>query len=165
MTTALSLCIADRNTTRTWQAFLKLLIQKSEALGIWVLCNGIVGNNTHRTLDVEDFRGFAIADPVCPLVFINNKDAKAAQIFTLVHELAHIWIGQNGISDVGLENDLELEHGEVEAFCNQVAAEVLVPAHVLQDRWQDDSDVRAGLLPTGDGTQRRTPTSVQRQHL
>ncbi len=134
MTESLSLCVADRDATRTWEAFLKLLIQKSEALGIWVLCNGIVGSNTHRALDVEDFRGFAIADPICPLVFINNKDAKAAQIFTIVHELAHIWIGQSGISEVGLASNPAEDYGDVETFCNQVAAEVLVPAELLRAR-------------------------------
>lgn len=134
ITEALSLSVQDRECVRNWEAFLKLLIERCEDLGIWVLCNGVVGSNTHRKLDVEDFRGFAVCDSVCPLVFINNSDSKAAQIFTLVHELVHIWVGESGISELGVGSAPEDGSTKVEVFCNKVAAEVLVPAVLLRQR-------------------------------
>ena len=117
------------------EEFLRFLMQRAEEVGIWVMRSGIVGSNTHRALSVEQFRGFAISDPMVPLVFINGKDAKAAQLFTLVHELAHIWLGQSGVSNVMIgENDYGV-HRRVEKLCNQIAAEFLVPRAAFADRW------------------------------
>lgn len=135
LTATLALTIADRVTARDSDAFLGLLMEKAEAAGIWVMRSGIVGNNTHRGLDVEEFRGFAICDDFAPVVFINGKDAKAAQIFTLAHELVHIWIGESGISDLSLMQASRTNHRRAELFCNAVAAEVLVPRRDLVSRW------------------------------
>ena len=86
--------------TRNWETYVRLLIDKAEEAGVWVMRTGIVGSNTHRPLSVQQFRGFAISDPTAPLIFINGKDALAAQIFTFAHEIAHIWLGSTGISNV-----------------------------------------------------------------
>ncbi|TXK89688.1 ImmA/IrrE family metallo-endopeptidase, partial [Parageobacillus sp. SY1] len=75
----------------TWQEALRNLIRKTEDIGIIVVINGVVGNNTHRKLDVAEFRGFVLIDDYAPLIFINGRAGKGAQMFTLVHELAHIW--------------------------------------------------------------------------
>jgi Zn-dependent peptidase ImmA (M78 family) len=108
------------------EGFLREFSRSAQEIGILVMRSGIVGTNTRRALDVEEFRGFAIADPYAPAVFVNGNDAPAAQIFTLAHELAHIWIGATGVSDAGPawepDNDVE-----VEEFCNRVAGDLLVP--------------------------------------
>lgn len=107
----------------TGDAF-RLLLDRADDLGVIAMVSGIVGNNTHRPLDPDEFRGFALVDPVAPLIFVNGADTKAAQLFTLIHELAHIWSGESGVSDV---TTASAPRTETERWCNAVAAEVLVP--------------------------------------
>ncbi|MBZ0214519.1 MAG: ImmA/IrrE family metallo-endopeptidase, partial [Nitrospirae bacterium] len=113
-----------------------------EEAGVLVMRNGVVGNNTHRPLDPAEFRGFAMFDHVAPLIFVNAADAKVAQMFTLAHELAHVWVGQSALDDVRIESNRPLER-----FCNRVAAEVLVPADEFVREWK-------GLDPKGAELQR-----------
>lgn len=141
LTATLKLTLADREDARNWEIFQRLLMERAEEAGVWVMRSGIVGNNTRRILDVQEFRGFAICDDIAPLIFINGKDAKAAQIFTLVHELAHIWIGHSGISDVSLAHPVDTVNRRTEILCNAVAAEVLVPQHVLREQWKDRGSI------------------------
>lgn len=119
---------------------------RTEKLGVLVMANGVIGNNTSRSLKVEEFRGFALCDDLAPLVFINGKDAKSAQLFTLVHELAHLWLGRDGISNPA-ESDTE-DADEIETLCNRTAAEFLVPAEEFVARWSAlrDHDDPAGAL-------------------
>ena len=131
----LKLNIEERQGYRNWEEFFRALIHKAEDAGILVLCNGKVGFNTRRILDVEEFRGFAITDKFAPLVFINGTDAKAAQIFTLIHELVHLWIGESCISDLSVIPAPDDTGRKMELICNAVAAEVLVPIMQLQERW------------------------------
>jgi len=125
----------------TWEEALRLLVQKIEGIGVLVMINGVVENNTHRPLDVEEFRGFVLCDAHAPVVFVNGADAKAAQMFTLVHELAHLWLGQGGLTDF---KELLPSSNETEIFCNHVAAEFLVPAEEMNPAWQE---VRGGEKP------------------
>lgn len=99
--------------------------------------SGVVRHNPSRTLEVDEFRGFAISDKIAPLVFINSRDAKAAQIFTLAHELVHIWIGASGISNPAPKRRTSEMPDDVERFCNQVAAQLLIPASGLSELWLD----------------------------
>lgn len=112
---------------------LGLLADRAEAQGIIVLRSSIVGNSTRRKLDVDEFRGFAIADAHAPLVFVNTADASVAQVFTLVHELTHLWRAETGISQPSLMT--RRRERDVEAFCDAVAAEVLVPVVELEAAW------------------------------
>jgi Zn-dependent peptidase ImmA (M78 family) len=96
--------------------------------------NGIVGNNTRRKLDRNEFQGFVLADEYAPLIFINGADFKAAQMFTLAHELAHLWLGRGGV--VSFE-EMQPVNNEVELFCNRAAAEFLVPAAELRGVWRE----------------------------
>ncbi len=119
---------------RTWKEAVSELRRRIELLGVMAVINGVVGNNTHRKLDVREFRGFALSDSVAPLIFVNGADAKSAQMFTLAHELAHVWLGPEGEGVSGFEGIFPGD-GRVETFCDRAAAELLVPARELAARW------------------------------
>ena len=119
---------------RTWQEAVSRLRQAVEKLGVMAVINGVVGNNTHRKLDVQEFRGFALYDTHAPLIFVNGAGARSAQMFTLAHELAHVWLGREGVS--GFE-DLFPAGSQIEEFCDKAAAEFLVPERELKDCWRD----------------------------
>jgi Zn-dependent peptidase ImmA (M78 family) len=131
---ALGFDVEKRRRMPTWTDALRRFIEQADSLGILVMCSGVVLNNNRRHLDPEEFRGFAMADDLAPLVFINGADTKAAQMFTLAHELAHIWLGQSAVSDA---QALLLPELEVEHWCNWVAAELLVPLAVLRDEYDE----------------------------
>ena len=103
-----------------------------EDAGVVVVANGVVKNNTKRKLDTKEFRGFVLIDEYAPLVFINSTDAKAAQVFTLAHELAHIFLGKSAAFDL---LDMQPSDDPVEKLCNQVAAEFLVPEELIKKEW------------------------------
>jgi Zn-dependent peptidase ImmA (M78 family) len=119
---------------RTWQEAVSALRSAIEGQGVIAVINGIVGNDTHRGLNVEEFRGFALADDLAPLIFVNGADAKSAQMFTLAHELAHLWLGAEGVGLSGFPGIFP-DGGRVETFCDRAAAEFLVPAAELRAHW------------------------------
>lgn len=139
---ALRFDVEERRGMPTWVEALRHFISQADSVGIMVMVSGIVGSNTHRSLDPQEFRGFALADPLAPLVFINGKDTKAAQMFTLAHELAHIWLGETALSDVG---PITSPSNRVEVWCNQVAAELLIPLIALHDAYRGDIPLREEL--------------------
>ena len=116
----------------SWTAALGSLRDRVEIAGVLVVFNGIVGNNTRRKLDREEFQGFALIDDYAPVVFVNSADFKAAQMFTLAHELAHIFVGQEGIS--GFRFFQPSDH-RTEQLCDRAAAEFLAPADRLRAFW------------------------------
>lgn len=121
---------------RTWEQFSRLLQESVEKAGILLMRNGVAGMNTRRPLDVEEFRGFVLADELAPLIFINSRDFPHAQTFTLIHELVHLLLGKSGLVDV------DLYHGSknrTEQYCNQVAAEFLVPQERLRALWKQNA--------------------------
>lgn len=116
---------------------LKNLIEKIEKLGILVMRNSILRGNTKKKLNLDTFRGFAIFDEFAPLIFINTNDSKAGQIFTLMHEVAHLWIGQSGISDSDIR-----ENNKIELACNEIAAKILIPKTKIQKAFREFDDDR-----------------------
>ncbi len=139
---ALGFEIEERRQCPTWTEALRRFIEQADRLGVLVMVNGVVGSNNHRKLNPDEFRGFAITDDLAPLVFINGADTKSAQMFTLAHELAHLWLGQSALSDMELAT---LPAHRVENWCNRVAAELLVPLAVFRDQLRPDEDLGATL--------------------
>ena len=127
--------IEERKNLPTWTDALNRLITQVNSAGILVMVNGVVGNNTHRKLDPKEFRGFALSDPLAPLIFINGADTKAAQMFTIAHELAHLWINQTAVSNA---QALAVPNHQIENWCNKVAAELLVPIDIIQQLYDSE---------------------------
>ena len=122
--------LAVRQQCPTWADALRLLVRQIDATGVLVMVSGIVMSNNRRRLDPTEFRGFALCDQLAPLIFVNGRDTKAAQMFALAHELAHIWLGATALSNLGAIPGQGFRDEEV--WCNAVAAELLVPLDVLR---------------------------------
>ncbi len=133
------------SSCKTVGAALKTLKDRVEAAGVSVAINGTVNDNTHRVLDVGEFRGFTLADDIAPLVFVNGRDAKSAQIFTLAHELCHLAFAQTGVSNAPDDGDSGVA---AERFCNAVAADFLVPTGILTSNLSDADSVYGALEDT-----------------
>lgn len=132
MREALQLTDGWAETQNTWSDALRLFQNRLDVTGVLVCFNGVVGNNTRRKLNQNEFQGFALADEYAPLVFVNSADFKAAQMFTLAHELAHLFIAKSGVSTFEV---LQPASNETETFCDKAAAEFLVPEDELRAFW------------------------------
>lgn len=109
-----------------------------EECGIVVMMNGIVGKNTHRALDVNEFRAFAMVNEWAPLIFINGADSTGGRLFSLFHELVHLWIGEND-----LYNDTKYSANgikPIEVTCNAVAGALMVPKTVFLEKWNNNTN-------------------------
>lgn len=120
------------------QGAIRVILDRADAAGVLVMLNGVVGNNTHRVLDTGEFRGFALSDPLAPLIFVNAADTKSAQMFTLGHELAHLWLGESGVSDV---TTASTPRADIERWCNAVAAEFLVPLAEFKEALRPNAEL------------------------
>ena len=122
-----------------WEEALDYLTNKIEEAGIIVTYNGIVGSNTHRVIDVNECRGFVLVNNKAPFLFIDSADAKAAQMFTIIHELAHVWLGKSA----GFDNaNLLPADDPLEILCDKVAAELLVPEIYFLKKWETTQDFK-----------------------
>lgn len=130
MARTLGFDLQARADCRTWEEALRLFIAQADRIGVLVMVSGVVLSNNRRVLDPEEFRGFALADRRAPLVFINGADTRSGQMFTLAHELAHLWLGSSAVSDASAAPPSGYRREEV--WCNAVAAELLVPLAALR---------------------------------
>jgi len=130
---ALNFDIEQRRKMPTWTDALRRFIEQADTTGVLVMVSGVVGSNNRRKLDSQEFRGFALSDNLAPLVFVNGSDTKAAQMFTLAHELVHIWLGQSAVSDA---QPVLIPENNIERWCNMVAAELLVPLQLLRSEYR-----------------------------
>jgi len=122
----------------TFEDTLNFITKKIEEVGVFVNFNSVVENNTHRVVPVNECRGFVLVNGIAPFMFVNAADAKAAQLFTIVHELAHIWLGESA----GFNNENLLPANDpIEKLCDQVAAEFLVPSETFRQLWANSADI------------------------
>jgi Zn-dependent peptidase ImmA (M78 family)/transcriptional regulator with XRE-family HTH domain len=135
---ALGFDLEERRRLPNWTEALRRFIGLADEIGILVMVSGVVGSNNRRKLDPNEFRGFALSDSLAPLVFINGADTRAAQNFTLAHEIAHIWLGASGVSDV---EPAAVPNNAVETWCNRVAAEILVPLALFREEYRRSADL------------------------
>jgi len=130
-----------KRRVRKREDFIYELTKQVEAIGIVVLRSSYAGTGTQNSIQVEELRGLAIADPYAPFVFVNSADSNNAQAFTLMHELVHIWLGESGISDI----DLIADEAKIEEYCNSVAAEVLLPLALFRQSWKSEQSIEENL--------------------
>lgn len=116
---------ADLRNARDPDMAFRVLREHVEDAGVFVLLLGNLGSH-HMNIDLDTFRGFALADDIAPFIVVNDQDHRAAWSFTLVHELAHLWLGQTGVSG-------GTPVRKVERFCSYVASEFLLPAADLEE--------------------------------
>lgn len=125
----------NSNEMRTSFNYIRGLL---EQIGILVMMSGVVGKNTHRALNINEFRAFAMVDEWAPLIFINAIDSQGAKIFSLLHEVVHLWLGENDLYNDrynGIDNVRTTE-----VICNAVAAELLVPNLEFLSKWNEKND-------------------------
>lgn len=134
-----------RGRARTHASFLGELVRATEASGVLVMRSGHVKNNSSRRVSAQEVQGFALADPLAPVVFVNTNDFDAPQVFTFLHELVHIWIGQTAIST---PKDGTSNPNVIEGFCNRVAAEVLLPKVEFVSAWKTNRDKKDDRVST-----------------
>lgn len=132
----LGLSDEDRRQSPDADSYFSRLSSKAEKKGILVIKSGFVKSNTRRTLSEKEFRGFALPHPLAPIVFVNGNDARVAAVFTLIHEIAHVWLGVGGVSDLSAKNPHPIER-----LCNSIAANVLVPIESFFEIWGGPQDL------------------------
>ncbi len=122
-------------TQKTANESFNYLRNRISEIGVIIMMNGVVGNNTHRALSLEEFRAFTLIDEYAPLIFINSNDSYNGRLFSLVHEFVHILIGESSLYNSG--NDNYVDVSKTEKICNAVAAEIIIPEDIFIKKWDE----------------------------
>lgn len=128
----------ERRSLPTWIDAFRRFVTQADSLGILVISNSIVANNTRRKIDPDEFRGFALVDDFTPLILVNAFDTRSTPIFTLAHGIAHILLGVSAVTDV---EPIPMTSQPIESWCNRVAAERLVPFTSLECKFEVHLDL------------------------
>ena len=115
------------------------LRSKLEDVGVIVMKNGIIANNTRRALNYREFRAFTMIDDYAPLIFINSTDTNNGQVFSLLHEFAHILLGESNFYNARISGTNTGKNDEI--ICNAVTAEILVPSDIFHVKWERENDI------------------------
>lgn len=124
----------DLNKNSDARNLFNFIRKKCEDIGIIVMMNGIYGSNTHRKLNIYEFRAFALVDEYAPLIFINSVDSFNARLFSLLHEIVHIFIGTADLYNLLEYNSFGVSKTEI--LCNAVAAEILIPDQYIKNEFE-----------------------------
>lgn len=135
----LQLPVGWQTEQSTWEAALTAIRVAIESIGIFVSMTNQVGLNTRRALNQEEFRGFVLIDDYAPWIFVNTNDTKSAQMFTLAHEMVHVWVGKPGLFNL---EKLQAHDDIVEQFCNRVAAELFYQEQM--ESWRELKEQNKG---------------------
>ena len=122
-----------------------VLREEISNLGILVMQNGVVGNNNHRILNVAEFRAFVLIDQYVPLIFLNARDSTNAKVFSLCHELVHVWLGVDELYNDNFTSNQIVNNSQLEIFCNEVAAEMLLPLSSIQSTLEPQLDIYTNI--------------------
>lgn len=117
-----------------------LLRDKLDQVGVIVMYSGIVGNNTHRPLSQIEFRAFALDDKFAPLIFINSNDSYNAMLFSLVHELTHIWYGTSELYNDDFQKNAKALNPKTEQDINHISESIIFPKSLFINEWKKQSD-------------------------
>ncbi|MBQ4439444.1 ImmA/IrrE family metallo-endopeptidase [bacterium] len=121
-----------QTASKTWETAYSALWEAVENAGIMLFQESGLDTSQRKRFKVEEFRGFVLSDPYAPLIFINSADAKNARMFTLAHEIAHLWMDETGLFDF-----------TTETVANKIAAELLVPEDSFREAWKKNQDLGA----------------------
>ena len=130
----MNLSFNDLNQMIDARNLFNFIRKRCEQIGIIVMMNGIIGSNTHRKLNIKEFRAFALVDKYAPLIFINSADSFNARLFSLLHEIVHIFIGANDLYNLQEYNSFGVS--KMEILCNAVAAEILIPDQYIKNEFE-----------------------------
>lgn len=119
MKSLLNVDVRAYRTQRNANDAFNLLRTAADRLGVFVILKGNLGSY-HTDISLETFRGFALSDEVAPFIVINPNDYRSEWSFTLLHELAHLLLGQTGVGNLSFDN-------AAERFCDDVASDFLLP--------------------------------------
>lgn len=153
----------------SWTDASRRLAASAEDAGVLVMVSGVVGSSSRRKLDPTELSGFALADPSAPVVFVNGAAPRPLHLFALAHGLAHVWLGESALFTADArppDDDGDSRgHGDgVERWCNEVAAEVVVPRANLEERFTPGELLADALQRLGRAFKVSAPVLVRRLH-